>query len=141
MFSQNEIDWANHVAWFERNASDPRKHLLAFESSGILAGFLSFHESEIGSNAEWGFYTAPDAPRGYGTLLCTSGLHYGFFRIGLHKISGRVIDMNRASLALHEKLGFSMEGRLREEYFDGSDYREVCCFGLLRQEWRERACL
>lgn len=140
MFDRKEIAWADHEIWFGKVVADPHRHILIFEASGIPAGYLGFSESRSGENAEWGFYTAQAAPKGYGTLLCGTGLRYGFLKLGLHKIAARVIDFNRASLALHGKLGFAMEGVLREDYFDGSDYHNVHYFGLLKAEWQEKTC-
>lgn len=140
MFDREEIAWANHVAWFKKATADQCRHILIFEASGVPAGYLGFSESKNGANAEWGFYTAQTAPKGYGTLLCATGLNYGFLELGLHKIIGRVIASNRASIALHGKLGFALEGTLREAYFDGNGYRDVLCFGLLNREWQEKTC-
>lgn len=138
MFDRELITWSDHVAWFEKAVADPRRHILIFEANGVPAGYLGFSVSTSGANAEWGFYTAEATPKGYGTLLCATGLNYGFSKVGLHKITGRAIGSNRASIALHRKLGFALEGTFREDYFDGSCYCDVLCFGLLRQEWQEK---
>jgi UDP-4-amino-4,6-dideoxy-N-acetyl-beta-L-altrosamine N-acetyltransferase len=134
MFNQSEISRNEHQEWYESACADPFKHLLIFEANGIPAGFVGFYESPSGRIADWGFYTAEGAPKGYGRLLCSSAVRFGFSSIGLHKICGRVLDYNHASLNLHKQLGFTLEGTLRDSYFDGDQYHAVHYFGLLRRE-------
>ncbi len=135
MFNQAEIGWGEHQAWYQRATKDPFRHVLVFEADGVPAGFAGFSEAEAGGIADWGFYTAEGTPKGYGKLLCHTALEHGFSNIGFHKICGRVLDYNQASFGLHKRLGFSLEGTLRENYFDGHDYHAVHCFGLLSKEF------
>lgn len=135
MFNSGEISWGEHVAWFAAASTNPRKHLLVFESGGVLLGFINFSESASGGIAEWGFHAAPDAPKGTGKHMLGLALSHGFSQLGLHKVSAQVLQGNPRSLALHRKLGFMEEGCLREQHSDGSGYQSVYCFGLLRREW------
>ncbi len=98
-------------------------------------GFMSL--KQIGENgvADWGFYASPDAPKGAGRTLCSSALSYAFDEIGLHKICGQALGPNERSIKLHLTLGFKHEGTLRDQHFDGSDYCDVLCFGLIAHEW------
>ena len=53
----------------------------------------------------------------------------------VHKVCGRTLHGNLASHRLHVALGFREEGVLREHHHDGTAWRDVHCFGLLRREW------
>lgn len=130
MFNQSEIDFKEHLAWYESAAVDPLKHLLIFEVEGKAAGFVSFSESASGRIADWGFHTAPGSPKGYGRLLGSAALLYGFKELGLHKVCGRVLDHNEASIRLHQRLGFKLEGVVRDGYHDGLDYHSVHHYGI-----------
>lgn len=130
MFSQDEIEWEAHQLWFERATQDPLKHLLIVEIDGLSAGFVSFSESGSGRIADWSFHTATDSPKGYGRLLCSAALNYGFHSLNLHKVCGRVLGNNEGSLRLHRLLGFTLEGVMRDGYHDGHNYFEVYCFGI-----------
>lgn len=136
MFNSGEIAWSEHVAWFAAASTNPRKHLLVFESDGVLLGFINFSESASGGIAEWGFHAAPDAPKGTGKHMLGLALIHGFTQLGLHKISAQVLQGNPRSLVLHRQLGFSEEGCLREQHGDGTSYQSVYCFGLLQREWQ-----
>lgn len=135
MFNSGEISWDEHVAWFAAASGNPRKHLLVFELDNQPVGFISLNESARGSVAEWGFHAAPDAPKGTGKRMLGQALSYGFARLGLHKITAQVLEINPRSLALHRRLGFTEEGCLREQHCGEGCYQAVYCFGLLKREW------
>ena len=136
MYTHHEIGMAEHRAWFERSAADPGRHLLIAEAQGQALGFVHFRQVDTGRVADWGFYAVPHAPKGSGRRLGNAALQYAFGILGLHKVCGQALESNERSIALHRALGFSEEGRLREQHFDGRHYRAVLCFGLLASEWQ-----
>lgn len=138
MYTQHEITLAEHQGWFERCLPNPRKHLLIFEINQQPQGFVSFSEAEIGGIANWGFYMAPDAPKGSGLQLGHAALSYAFTEIKLHRINGEALAYNQRSIQFHQKLGFQEEGILRDQHFDGDRYHHVICFGLLCHEWQSK---
>lgn len=135
MYTQHEIALDEHRRWFERAAQDPARHLLVFEADGVPRGFVNLHRIAAGGVADWGFYVAPDAPRGTGRLLGRAALDYAFAEAGLHKVCGQALAYNERSVRFHCSLGFREEGILREQHFDGQRYHDVVCFGLLAGEW------
>ena len=136
MYSQHEITLNEHQQWFKRSLADPKKHLLIFEANHQALGFVNFNEIGKGSIADWGFYLAPDAPKGSGRQLGHSALDHAFTQLKLHKICGQVLEYNERSLKFHKTLGFQEEGILCEQHFDGEVYHNVICFGLLCHDWQ-----
>jgi UDP-4-amino-4,6-dideoxy-N-acetyl-beta-L-altrosamine N-acetyltransferase len=53
----------------------------------------------------------------------------------LHKLCGQALAFNERSIRFHQNLGFRREGVLRQQHFDGEQYHDVVCFGLLASEW------
>ncbi|WP_240967359.1 MULTISPECIES: UDP-4-amino-4,6-dideoxy-N-acetyl-beta-L-altrosamine N-acetyltransferase [Pseudomonas] len=137
MFNQRPIQLAEHIQWFCRAAQDPKYTLLIYENNSTPLGHINFTEKPDSGIAEWGFYIAPDAPRGTGSSMCTAALRMAFLEIKLRKISAQVLAYNERSLHLHQKLGFQQEGVLRDQHFDGNHYHSIHCFGLLAQEWQK----
>ena len=45
---------------------------------------------------------------------------------------------NHAARRVYEKVGFSLEGVLREEYLCGNELKSRLYFGLLRKEFRAK---
>ncbi|MBF5058084.1 N-acetyltransferase GCN5 [Alcanivorax sp. 521-1] len=137
MYTRHEIGESEHRRWFERAHADPARHLWLFELCGRPAGFVNLTERG-GGVADWGFYLAPDAPRGSGWELGKLALRRAFTSLGLSKVCGEALAYNERSIRFHVRLGFHEEGRLREQHDDGDDRHDVICFGLLRREWAGR---
>jgi UDP-4-amino-4,6-dideoxy-N-acetyl-beta-L-altrosamine N-acetyltransferase len=135
MYSQHEISVEEHAQWFAGASQDPQRHLLMFEINMTPLGFINIHQIASGGIADWGFYLAPDAPKGTGCTLGQVALRYTFEAAGLNKLCGQALAFNERSIRLHLNLGFQREGVLRQQYFDGLQYHDVVCFGLLAQEW------
>lgn len=136
MYTQHEISMAEHSRWFEKCAKDPARHVLIFENGTTPLGFINIHQIASGGIADWGFYSAPDAPKGTGRQLGHSALRYALGELGLHKLCGQALAHNERSIRFHQNLGFQREGLLRQQHFDGQCYHDVVCFGLLASEWR-----
>lgn len=135
MYSRHEITLDEHQRWFERALQDAHKHLLIFELDREPLGFVNFSELASAGIADWGFYAAPEAPRGSGQRLGQTALAHGFTQLKFHKVCGQVLARNERSIRFHRALGFQQEGVLRDQHFDGAHYQHVVCFGLLRDEW------
>lgn len=136
MYTQHEITLDEHQRWFEQALLDPKQHLLIFEENQHPLGFVNFNESEYGGIADWGFYVAPDAPKGTGQQLGRAALTHAFTQLKLHKLCGQALAYNERSIRFHHSLGFQPEGILRDQHFDGVHYHHVNCFGLLSHEWQ-----
>jgi UDP-4-amino-4,6-dideoxy-N-acetyl-beta-L-altrosamine N-acetyltransferase len=137
MYTQHEIHPDEHARWFAQASKDPKRSLLVFESNTIPLGFININQISSGGIAEWGFYVAPDAPKGTGRLLGQAGLRYAFGEIKMHKLCGQALVFNERSIRFHLSLGFQREGILQQQHFDGYKYHDVVCFGLLASSWCE----
>lgn len=135
MYSQHEISQEDHAQWFSRASQVPGRHLLLFEMNRTQRGFFQIHQISSGGIADWGFYAAPDAPKGTGRALGKAALRYAFETLGLHKLCGQALAFNERSIHFHLSLGFQREGFMRQQHFDGEQYHDVVCFGLLASEW------
>ena len=60
---------------------------------------------------------------------------FGFRELRLHRLSSWCIADNTAAARVLEKVGFKLEGRLRQnERFKGRRW-DTLLYGLLREEW------
>lgn len=137
MYTQHEISLEEHTRWFTQASQNPEKHLLIFEIDENPCGFINIHQIAGGGIADWGFYTAPDAPKGTGKALGQAALKFAFSVIRVHKLCGQALAFNERSARFHLSLGFHREGLLRQHHFDGQNYHDVVCFGLLANEWHQ----
>ena len=137
MYTQHEISLPEHALWFARVSQDPERHLLVFEIDKSPLGFINIHQIASGGIADWGFYAAPDAPKGTGRALGQAALHHAFETLALHKLCGQALAFNERSIRFHLNLGFQREGVLRQQHYDDQQYHDVVCFGLLASEWHQ----
>jgi UDP-4-amino-4,6-dideoxy-N-acetyl-beta-L-altrosamine N-acetyltransferase len=137
MYSQHEISFDEHQRWFDQMDGDCSRRCFIFETEGSPCGVVNFNNIRNSSVADWGFYLAPNSQKGMGILLGTTALNYCFSSLSLTKVCGQAIAYNERSIKLHRSLGFHEEGHLRNQYFDGTSYHDVLCFGMLSQEWNQ----
>jgi RimJ/RimL family protein N-acetyltransferase len=78
----------------------------------------------IGEKAFWG--------GGYGTDAVRTLARWGFDELNLNRIWLKVFDNNPRAVRSYEKVGFEVEGRLRQHEFRDGRYRDVLIMGLLR---------
>lgn len=138
MYTRHVINLDEHTKWFEDASADSKRHLLIYQVGIKAQGFINIHELAPGGIANWGFYVAPDAPKGTGSALGSAALRHAFQALKLHKLCGQTIASNKRSIRFHLRLGFSKEGTLQQQHFDGEKYHDVWCFGLLAHVWANR---
>jgi UDP-4-amino-4,6-dideoxy-N-acetyl-beta-L-altrosamine N-acetyltransferase len=139
MYTNHEIGFDEHRAWFAKTSNSPAASLLIYEHHGEATGFVSITRGRCEEVADWGFYLSPGSEKGAGRSLGKLALDYSFAELGLHKLCGQVLGFNERSISFHKSLGFVEEGRLREQHFDGTVYHDIVCFGLLSRERSSKA--
>ena len=135
MFSSEPISLEQHTGWFERASKEADRQLLVFELDGQPTGFANLGRIACGGITDWGFYLAPHAPKGSGRQLGFTILTHAFRALKLHKVCGQVLDFNQRSIQFHLNQGFQQEGIFRQQHFDGRQYHDIRCFGLLAADW------
>ncbi len=135
MFTQHEINAREHRAWFNIASKDETRTLLVVEEQHQPVGCVIFSGVQPNSTADWSFYSAPNSPAGTGKKICSVALDFIFNELKVHKVAGQVIEYNSASICIHQHLGFTQEGYLREHTLINDSYCNLLCFGLLSDEW------
>ena len=62
-------------------------------------------------------------------------LQYSFDHLNLNRLYCEVFAFNKAVISLHKRLGFQVEGVLRQDMFHEEKYEDVVVMGLLRDEY------
>jgi len=75
--------------------------------------------------------------QGYGAEMIQTVLRYYFHELNYHKATPHVYSFNRASIRLHEKLGFVQEGRLRDMIYTNGEYYDEIHYGMTASEFGE----
>ena len=85
----------------------------------------------IGDKASWG--------RGYAGEAWELVVAYGFERMGLHKITLGVYADHEAAVKLYQRLGFTIDGTLREHLFRDGCYHDKYVMSMLEDEYAARS--
>ena len=72
---------------------------------------------------------------GYATEAAELVVDHAFHERRLNKVWAHVLASNTGSQRVLEKLGFTQEGRLRQNCFIDGDFEDVYHYGLLAEEW------
>lgn len=138
MLTQHEITPNEHIAWFDRASKDETRALLVIEDGSQPIGCVIFSGVQPNSTADWSFYSAPTSPAGAGMRICSTALDYVFNELRVHKVVGQVLDFNRASIRIHQRLGFCQEEVLRKHVLINGNGHDLLCFGMLHDVWVRR---
>lgn len=107
----------------------PSERLIGFTTFSALDadnGSVLFHIT-IGERDAWG--------RGLGTEAARLMLAHAFERLGLHRVGLSVFSFNKRAIRSYEKVGFRVEGRVREAIHRDGRYWDEVQMGILAGEW------
>lgn len=74
--------------------------------------------------------------RGYMTLACRAYIHHAFRELGLNRLEIRAATENHRSRAIPERLGFRLEGTIRDAEWLYDHFVDHAVYGLLAREWQ-----
>ncbi len=137
------INGVREREWIEGLYKEPGNMvlLIVLKDGDVPIGSCGLHSMRMdfpNRSAELGILIGEKAfqNQGYGVeamrLICA----YGFNRLNLNRIGLRVYDYNKRAIRCYEKVGFSVEGRIREGRFIEGEYYDVILMGLLVREFR-----
>jgi RimJ/RimL family protein N-acetyltransferase len=147
----NPISMDQEERWFEQSSASPDTQPWAIEAPVVeadrsadsekweLIGSCGFHTIDWRNRSgEVGIMIGPKNywDRGYGTDAMRTLVSWGFDNLNLNRIHLRVYADNARAIRSYEKVGFKLEGRLREDDFREGQYRDSVIMAILQREWR-----
>ena len=139
MYTSHEIKLSEHIKWFNNISKDCSKQYFITVIDDVPVGVIGFTEiNNVKGLATWAFYTSSDAPRGSGSYIEYYALEYAFNELALHKLRCEVLGFNQSVVKLHQKFNFSIEGQLRDAFFneDEQQYHDIYHLGIFSSEWQ-----
>jgi len=133
--------------WFERNLSAGNEQVWSIDAQPpdtvgpwVHIGSCGYHDVDwrnrvgevgimLGPRDYWG--------RGYGTDALQTLVAWGFYTLNLNRVQLRVFADNERALRSYQKVGFQLEGRLRQGNYANGAYRDVLYMGVLREDWAQ----
>lgn len=131
--------------WFERNAGSGNEQAWAIEAQPpdsvgpwVHIGSCGYDHIDwrnrvgevgimIGAHDYWG--------KGYGTDAMQTLVAWGFYTLNLNRVQLHVFSDNDRAIRSYQKVGFVIEGRLRQANYYNGLYRDMLLMGVLREDW------
>ena len=136
-------EWAERES--KRREEDDAFRFQIETLAGELVGTINTHSCNLRCGTfNYGLAIRPDQRRkGYASEAIGLVLAYTFGERRYQKVNAEVYSFNQPSIALHERLGFMLEGRLRRMIYSGGMFHDVLVYGLTQEEfvtakWRPR---
>ncbi|MBD3306469.1 GNAT family N-acetyltransferase, partial [candidate division KSB3 bacterium] len=148
------LQWAGPVFTYPLTRAQLRKHLA--KTAGAEPATLMFkavlpetatpvgHCELVNINRSHGFATVgrvlvgpPNLRgKGLGTQMMRALLSIAFDELALHRVDLVVFDFNTSAIRCYQRLGFQLEGVLREARRCEDAYWNLCVMSLLESEWQ-----
>jgi len=77
--------------------------------------------------------------KGYGSDAIRTICNYGFDSMNLNRIWLECDPGYPKIMNAYQKVGFVLEGTLRQSYYRRGEYRDTCIMGLLRESWEKHS--
>lgn len=113
---------------------------LTFPGEDRFLGRVGFHVERPEHREAMAWFLLDRARWGQGlvTEAMTALLDFAFDTVGLHRVFGDCDPRNAASARVLEKLGFTHEAHLRQNWWLKGEWCDSLIYGLLEDEWRAR---
>lgn len=118
----------------------PSSMAFRIEHEDKLIGEISFRTIKwFNRKAEISLFITPEYQgKGFGKQALLMLLKFAFKKMNLYRLEAEVVDYNDKAKSLFEKVGFVLEGRLREAKYNDGKYYDLLRFGLLKHEYDKK---
>ena len=109
---------------------------------GQLIGSIGFDQVNISARSARiyiGIGCKEHWNKGYGTDALSVFIHYLFDHWNFRRLTAETWQKNQRALCCYQKLGFVIEGNLREAYYVDGQYYDAIILGLLKQDFKPPA--
>jgi RimJ/RimL family protein N-acetyltransferase len=133
---ESQRRWAEQAS--TRKPENDALELVVETLDGEHAGTINAHHCDrrVGCFS-YGVAIRPEHQgRGYASEAILLLLRYFFEELRYQKCTVEVYDFNQASIRLHERLGFQLEGRLRRTVFTRGRHYDTLMYGLTVEEFQ-----
>lgn len=113
--------------------------LKVMDKMGDCVGVIDIHNiDERVGYFEYGIAIFPEHRRkGYAKNAISLIIKYFFEERRYQKVNAMIYSFNDASIALHEKLGFMLEGKIRRNFYTRGSYFDTLIYGMTVEELRD----
>jgi UDP-4-amino-4,6-dideoxy-N-acetyl-beta-L-altrosamine N-acetyltransferase len=126
-----EISEKRHREWYNSVKRKKQIKQFAIMLGDRVVGACSLRIGKSKSAEFSIFIDKKHCGSGFGKQAMKQLIDFGFEEVGLHKIWGMVFDFNIGALEMYKKIGFEVEGKLREHLYRDGKYYDVYFIGII----------
>lgn len=114
---------------------------LVIERNGrVIGDVILWPADDTLLRGEMGWALHPDTVgHGYATEAVRALIRIAFETYGMRRLIAQLDPRNAPSARLCERVGMKREAHLREDYWSKGEWSDTLIYGLLAQEWQNRA--
>lgn len=118
----------------------PSSMVFRIEHEDRLIGEIGFRTIKwFNRKSEISLFITPEyQSKGFGKQALLMLMKFAFDKMNLQRLETEVIDYNDKAKSLVEKLGFVLEGKLREAKYNDGRYYDVLRYGILKREYHQK---
>jgi UDP-4-amino-4,6-dideoxy-N-acetyl-beta-L-altrosamine N-acetyltransferase len=138
MYTDHPISPEAHAQWFARALADPTRRYWIIVADGSDIGLANLYDIQAAHRrCSWAFYLgAPEIRgKGIGSFVEYAVLSTVFDRLDLNKLCCEVLAENEPVWQMHQKYGFTIEGRYRQHISKGGVCHDVVALAMLAEDW------
>jgi ribosomal-protein-serine acetyltransferase len=134
------LEVADSLAFIQTSAqqfADNDGLTLGIWCDGKFAGTIGTHKIDwLNRKVELGYWIAAELQgRGIVTSACRAFIDHAFDEWQLHRVEIHCATGNQKSCAIPERLGFQLEGVLRDAQLVNEKYYDIKVYSMLAGEW------
>lgn len=127
--------------WYHGYFSSRGNRLFAIRADDMLVGYCTIESVERSNNkCELGIVLGEKAywRKGIGSTVIRQLLKWAFADLGMHRVEAIIQGDNVASIRCFSRVGFQLDGRLRDAKWRDGRYVDLLVYSILDEEWDRR---
>ncbi|WP_248919156.1 GNAT family N-acetyltransferase [Pseudomonas entomophila] len=137
-FVGEEVD-GNWLNGYLANRNNAVRLAICEKNSGRLVGAVYLLSIDwLSKSCEFAIWIGENSyqGRGVGSFATQEALRHAFHDLNLNRVYLTVLEDNDRAIGLYRKVGFSVEGTLRQAVFKNGVYRNMVQMSILAEEYR-----
>lgn len=138
MYTDPVLTLEGQKKWLKLINEDNKSRHWLIQMDSIPIGILNITNIDhINKRCLWGYYIGDSSFKGRGiaSMLECNIYDYVFENLSLNKLSCEVFSFNEKVVAIHEKFGSKVEGKLKQHIYKNGSYFDVIVMGITRDDW------
>lgn len=139
MYTDHLITMNEHKKWFDSlQKQEPISTIyLVFEFKNKPTGLVYYTNiNKRNGKCDLGLYLGEtNVPQGIGAVMEFLALEYIFEELKIRKLCCEVIEFNALAIKLHNRFGFTEEGKFIKHILKNNNYENVVMLALFKDQW------